>query len=136
MSESINRRRGLLQTFAATAALGTLGFTREGHAKEPTGKEVTLIATLEIAKGKREQAFKYLAALCDAVQKNEPGTLIYAAHTFKEAPDRVIFFEVYESPEALKKHDPGAYDLGLSGEGLFAGPPKIDFLDRFTGYLR
>ena len=136
MSEVLNDRRGLIQTLAATAALGPLGFVRHAHAKDATGKEVPLIATLEIAKGKRQQAIEYLTALCNAVEKNEPGTLVYAAHTFKETPDRVIFFEVYADAEALKKHDPGAYELGVSGEGLFAGPPKIDFLERFTGYLR
>ena len=60
----------------------------------------------------------------------------YVAHTYRDDPGKVIFFEVYNGQDALKKHKPGAYDLGMSAEGLFDGKVKVEFLERITGYIR
>ena len=105
-------------------------------AEDTEVEPVTLIATLQIKEGKRDDAVKYLTALTKAVQKNEPGTLAYVAHTYKNDPNKVLFFEVYAGQEALKKHKPGSYDIGISGKDLFVGDVKVEFLNRFTGYIQ
>ena len=137
-NEKTSRRDVLLGAAGAAAAVTTIGFVRPAYAAADQSKAITLIATLQINEGKRDDALKFLDALTSAVEKNEPGTLAYAAHTFKSDPNKVIFFEVYDGPEGQKNHKPGSYaaDLGVSGAGLFAGRPKIDLLDRVAGYIR
>ena len=136
MTESQTTRRGAILG-AAGAAAASIGFVRPAMAAvQDQAKLVTLIATLKIADGKEEAAKKYFELLTAAVEKHEPGTLAYVAHTYRDEPSRVIFFEVYNGQDALKKHKPGAYDLGMSAEGLFDGKVKIEFLERITGYIR
>ena len=138
MSNEKTSRRNVLLGATGAAAASMIGFVRPAYAAADQSKLITLIATLQINEGKRDEAIKFLAALTSAVEKNEPGTLAYAAHTFKEEPNKVIFFEIYDGPEGQKKHNPGAYaaTLGVSGAGLFAGGAKIEFLDRVAGYIR
>lgn len=136
MTGANTTRRGAILGVAGAAA-ASIGFVRPAMAAvQDQEKLVTLIATLQIAEGKAEAAKKYFQLLTEAVEKNEPGTLAYVAHTYRDDPGKVIFFEVYNGQAALKKHKPGAYDLGMSAEGLFDGKVKIEFLERITGYIR
>ena len=136
MTKSQTTRRGAILGAAGVAA-ASIGFVRPAMAAVHDQKKlVTLIATLQIADGKADAAKKYFRLLTEAVEKNEPGTLAYVAHTYRDDPGKVIFFEVYNGQDALKKHKPGAYDLGMSAEGLFDGKVKVEFLERITGYIR
>ncbi|HAD59730.1 MAG TPA: hypothetical protein DCG12_10835 [Planctomycetaceae bacterium] len=136
MTKSQTTRRGAILGAAGVAA-ASIGFVRPAMAAVQDQKKlVTLIATLQIADGKADAAKKYFRLLTEAVEKNEPGTLAYVAHTYRDDPGKVIFFEVYNGQDALKKHKPGAYDLGMSAEGLFDGKVKVEFLERITGYIR
>ena len=136
MTKSQTTRRGAILGAAGVAA-ASIGFVRPAMAAVQDQKKlVTLIATLQIADGKTDAAKKYFRLLTEAVEKNEPGTLAYVAHTYRDDPGKVIFFEVYNGQDALKKHKPGAYDLGMSAEGLFDGKVKVEFLERITGYIR
>ena len=136
-NEKLNRRNVLVGAAVGTAAVSSIGFVRPAYAADYSNA-ITLLATLQIAEGKRDDAIKYLDALTKAVEKNEPGTLAYAAHTFKDDPNKVIFFEVYDGPEGQKNHNPGKYnaDLGVSAAGCFVGGPKIELIDRVAGYIR
>jgi len=136
MSNEDLTRRNMLLGGAGAAVASTIGFVRPAHAAADPSKIITLIATLQINEGKRDDALKFLEALTKAVEENEPGTLAYAAHTFKSDPHKVIFFEIYDGPEGQKNHKPGSYKTGISAAGLFAGGPKIDLLDRVAGYIR
>lgn len=67
---------------------------------------VTLIATLQIKPGKMEEAIEVLKEMATNVKSSESGTLEYIPHTVKEEglENTIIFYEKYESEEALKFH--------------------------------
>ncbi len=67
---------------------------------------VTLIATLQVKPGKMEEAIEVLKEMAAEVKSSESGTLEYIPHTVKGEglENTIIFYEKYESEEALKFH--------------------------------
>ena len=65
--------------------------------------ELTVIAELVAAPGRREELIAILAPLFDAAA-DEPGTLGYAMYLDVQDKDTVWFHERYESKEALLAH--------------------------------
>ena len=67
---------------------------------------VTLIATVEVKEGKMEEAKEVLKEMVQQIKASEPGTLVYIPHTVRdrEFKNKIIFYEKYESGEALKTH--------------------------------
>jgi quinol monooxygenase YgiN len=67
---------------------------------------VTLIATLQIKPGKMEEAIEVLKEMAANVKSSEPGTLEYIPHIVKGEgfENTIIFYEKYESEEALQFH--------------------------------
>jgi quinol monooxygenase YgiN len=67
---------------------------------------VTLIATLQVKPGKMEEAIEVLKEMAANVKSSESGTLEYIPHTVKGEglENTIIFYEKYESEDALKIH--------------------------------
>jgi len=67
---------------------------------------VTLIATLKIKEGKMSEALEILKEMVRNIKASEPGTLEYIPHTVqgKDLENTIIFYEKYESEEAMKLH--------------------------------
>ena len=67
---------------------------------------VTIIATVEVKEGKMEEAKEVLKKMVAQIKASEPGTLEYIPHTMKgrEFKNKIIFYEKYESGEAMKTH--------------------------------
>ena len=67
---------------------------------------VTVIATVEVKDGKMDEAKEVLKEMVSNVKASEPGTLEYIPHTVKgrNFKSTIIFYEKYESEEALKTH--------------------------------
>jgi quinol monooxygenase YgiN len=67
---------------------------------------VTLIATLQVKPGKMEEAIEVLKEMAANVKSSESGTLEYIPHTVKGEgfENTIIFYEKYESKEALQLH--------------------------------
>jgi len=67
---------------------------------------VTLIATLQVKPGKMEEALKVLKEMAANIKSSESGTLEYIPHTVmgEGLENTIIFYEKYESEEALKFH--------------------------------
>jgi quinol monooxygenase YgiN len=79
-----------------------------------------------------------LKELCTAVEKNEPGVLIYICHRVARKPDELVFFEVYKDQEALKAHSktPHFAKLRKGFATLFRLPLEVTRLHRVAGYAR
>ena len=79
-----------------------------------------------------------LKELCAAVEKNEPGVLVYLCRRVTKKPDELVFFEVYKDDEALKAHSktPHFAKLRSGFASLFRLPLDVTRLDRVAGYAR
>jgi len=67
---------------------------------------VTIIAIVEVKEGKMEEAKEVLKEMALQVKASEPGTLEYIPHTVKgkNFKNTILFYEKYESGEAMKAH--------------------------------
>lgn len=67
---------------------------------------ITLIATVKVKEGKMDEAKNVLKDLVPKIKESEPGIIEYIPHTVKGRKDKntIIFYEKYESSEALKEH--------------------------------
>ena len=67
---------------------------------------VTIIAIVEVKEGKMEEAKEVLKEMALQVKASEPGTLEYIPHTIKgkDNKNKILFYEKYESGEAMKTH--------------------------------
>ena len=67
---------------------------------------ITLIATLKVREDKMEEAIEVLKEVVPKVKEAESGCLEYIPHTVKGEglENTIIFYEKYESEEALKFH--------------------------------
>jgi len=67
---------------------------------------VTIIAIVEVKEGKMEEAKEVLKEMALQVKASEPETLEYIPHTVtgKKFKNTILFYEKYESGEAVKTH--------------------------------
>ncbi len=67
---------------------------------------VTIIAIVEVKEGKMEEAKEVLKEMALQVKASEPGTLEYIPHIIKgkDNKNKILFYEKYESGEAMKSH--------------------------------
>jgi quinol monooxygenase YgiN len=137
---NVHRRSFSRRTFcAASAGLAAFGFNRLAVAGDAeTGKTVSLLAKFKLNIEKEAEAIQTLKELCAAVEKNEPGVLVYLCSRVAKKPDEIIFFEVYKDDEAFKAHSKGPQLAKLrKGFGtLFRLPVELTHLDRVGGFAR
>ena len=89
----------------------------------------SVIATLKIKEDKIEEAKTFLKQLSADTLAKEPGTLAYTVHQKKDEPTSFVFYEKYESDEALAQHSENLKAVGSSFAGILAGRPEIVFLE-------
>jgi len=67
---------------------------------------VTIIATIKVKEGKIDEAIEVLKEIVPQIKASEPGTLEYIPHTVagRKFKNTIIFYEKYESEEAMKTH--------------------------------
>lgn len=64
------------------------------------------------------------------IRDEEPGTLIYATHSVKDAPLSRIFYELYESRDAFDKHEQGAHTKRFLAEReQYLTGVRVEFLE-------
>lgn len=91
---------------------------------------VAVFATLRALPGNE-------TALLDCVEElrkgtlDEPGNLVYEAHTSEKEPGVVRFYELYEGPDALRAHSKSETMKRVWPElsALLAEPPEIVVTD-------
>ena len=88
-----------------------------------------VVATLTIKEDQIENAKSFLKQLSADTLAKEPGTLEYTVHQRKDDPKVFVFFEKYESDEALATHSKNLREVGGEFAKLLAGPPEIHVLD-------
>jgi quinol monooxygenase YgiN len=124
---------------AASAGIATFGFNRLATAADTdSGKTITQLAKFKLNTEKEAEAIQTLKDLCAAVEKTEPGVLIYLCHRSAKKPDEVVFFEVYRDEEAYKAHgkSPHLAKLRKGFATLFRPPVEVARLDRVGGFAR
>ena len=77
---------------------------------------ITLIATLKIKEGKKEEAVNVLKEVVPKIKASEPGCLEYIPHTVRGDENTIIIYEKYSDKDALKLH---SANLMKSLEKLF-----------------
>ena len=70
--------------------------------------KLAIVATIQVAPGRREEYLKFLAAHASRCLKNEPGTLMFEVLLPHGQQDTVMLYEVYASKEAFDAHWNGA----------------------------
>jgi quinol monooxygenase YgiN len=119
--------------------VAAFGFNRLAAAADTDGgKVISQIAKFKLNMDKEAEAIATLKELCAAVEKNEPGVLVYLCHRGTKKPDEVVFFEVYKDEDALKAHgkSPHLAKLRKGFANLFRPPVDITRLDRIGGFAR
>jgi quinol monooxygenase YgiN len=123
----------------ASTGLATFGFNRLAEAADAdNGKLITQLAKFKLNMEKEGEALQALKDLCAAVEKNEPGVLVYLCHRAAKKPDELVFFEVYKDQDAFKAHSktPHFAKLRSGFATFFRLPLEVARLDRIAGYAR
>ena len=89
----------------------------------------SVVATLKVKEDKIEEAKGFLTKLAAETLEKEAGTLVYTVHQRRDEPSTFVFYEKYESDEALAVHSENLKSAGAGFASILAGPPEIVFLE-------
>ncbi|MFF7330893.1 antibiotic biosynthesis monooxygenase [Streptomyces sp. NPDC008150] len=68
------------------------------------------------------------------IREREPGTLVYACHHVKDAPNERVFFEIYEDRAAFDAHEQEQHTLRFLRERTqYIEKTEVDWLTSFAG---
>ncbi len=134
-------RRTALTTGMLAASGAALGFQRPAQADndpEAESKWIIQFAAWKIKEGQEEKALGMIEKLTQAVEANEPGVLAYVAHRHAEEPNKVVFYEVFDSEETVKTHgaEPHLQEFIQGFSEAFEGPLEITRLNKVGGFTR
>jgi len=92
---------------------------------------VTVIAIVEVKEGKMEEAKEVLKKMALQVKSSEPGTLEYIPHavTGRKFKNKILFYEKYESGEAMRTHMGNLAKISAKLTPLLV--PGMDFMTCF-----
>ncbi len=88
----------------------------------------SVIANLKVREDKVDEAKVFLKRLSEETLANESGTLVYDVHQRQDDPTVFVFYEKYESEEALAIHGKNLASKGADLAGILAGAPEIIML--------
>ena len=91
---------------------------------------ITVIAPVRAAPGKGPELEADFAAYAKVVKANEPGTLMYTLRRSREDPELYYALETYADEAAVQAHMQNFQNRQGGAEGVAAGPPQIQVLDR------
>jgi quinol monooxygenase YgiN len=97
--------------------------------------EVVIIAEIELAAGREDEALEVLSELCEQTHLKDDGCLLYGVHRVVGDGTRVVLAEKWRSREDLEVHmDSDHVRAKREREAeLFAGKAKATFLEP-TGF--
>ncbi len=95
--------------------------------------KIALIAKMTAREGKLAEMQELIGELCVAADE-EPGLEVYAAHTNRDEPGVVYFYELYTDGDALKVHGKGERMRAAMAKmgAVTAGPPEITVIKPFA----
>ncbi|HYA15829.1 MAG TPA: putative quinol monooxygenase [Bryobacteraceae bacterium] len=87
---------------------------------------VTVVAEITAKPGCEEELKNALLSVIEPVRKEE-GCIQYDLHVSNSEPGKFLFYENWESPEALAKHAQAEHmkAFGAKAAALVGGPSKI-----------
>jgi quinol monooxygenase YgiN len=67
--------------------------------------------------------------LVPSIQRDEPGTIVYATHTVEGQPNLRVFYELYRDREAFAEHERQAHTRRFLAEReqYLVEPAEVDF---------
>lgn len=89
----------------------------------------SVIATIKVKEDKIEEAKAFLKDLAAKTLANEAGTQVYLPHQKKNEPATFVFYEKYDSDEALAIHGKNLAKVGKEFGALLAGAPEIVYVE-------
>jgi len=89
----------------------------------------SVVATIKVKEDKVEEARTFLKQLAADTLAKESGTKVYLPHQKKGDPTTFVFYEKYESDEALATHGKNLASVGKEFGALLAGAPEIVYLE-------
>ena len=133
-----SRRQVLVAGAMATGAGAMFGFSRTASAATDESKWITQLATFTIQDGKEKDAVEVLRTLTKAVEEKEPGVLAYVAHRYEKEPNKVVFYEVFDSADSIRAHGAQPHLRAFGGRfaEVFKGPVDIIKLNKVGGFTR
>lgn len=142
--QDTTRKQFLTTTTAAVGGvtLFAAGFNRIAEAAHHEAGEkdgiITQWVTFGLNQDKIDETRESLKKLVAAIEKNEPGTLIYICH--QAGDDKIVFFEIFKNEAAIEAHGEQphiAILVGLIESGALTLDMKdIVRLDRIAGFSR
>jgi quinol monooxygenase YgiN len=97
---------------------------------------LTVVAKIRAAKGKGDALAALLTEQVAAVQKAEPGCLVYRPHRSVKDPDLFIFYEQYKDAAAFEAHRNAphlaAYRERREKAGLTDGAAEVEIYRSLT----
>jgi quinol monooxygenase YgiN len=68
--------------------------------------------------------------LVPSIQREEPGTIVYATHTVEGQPNLRVFYELYRDQEAFEEHERQVHTRRVLAEReqFLLGPAEVDFV--------
>jgi quinol monooxygenase YgiN len=68
--------------------------------------------------------------LVPSIQRDEPGTIVYATHTVEGQPNLRVFYELYRDREAFEEHERQDHTRRFLAEReqYLVGPAEVDFV--------
>jgi quinol monooxygenase YgiN len=92
--------------------------------------EVTVVAEIGIAEGKRDEALAALRTLSEETHAKDDGCLLYALQLDPRDESHVFMIEKWESLDALRAHSGADHAKALGSSDALAGPPKVTVLEQ------
>lgn len=105
------------------------------HAKDPF-QMITVVAKLPVTPGKEEEVEAAFKTMVAAVKANEKGPVVtYSLHKSVNEPGVYLFYEQYESEDAIAAHGKSEHMAALNGalKGNLAGRPTIERYTKIAG---
>jgi len=89
----------------------------------------SVVATIKVKADKVEEAKAFMKQLAADTLAKEKGALAYLPHQRKDDPTTFVFYEKYESADALKEHGKNLAAVGKEFAALLAGAPEVVYLE-------
>ena len=94
---------------------------------------VVLTAIATAAEGKADAIIEEIKKLTPKILQ-DPGCIAYTAHRAVDNPNKIMFYEVYESQDALKYHGQTEHfkAFGQATRGMWAARTEVAFWTKLT----
>jgi len=89
-----------------------------------------LVVRFKLKPGHEDAFDRLVSETLTGIRDREPGTLVYASHAVREAPDERLFYELYQDRAAFTVHEEQPHVRRFLDErGQHVDGFEVDFLD-------